>query len=64
MIWTRHELKNWSVLVFVGTTLVYAARSALPVVSGLNYKNLISKNKLVKSSSGTSSSGTIMNWAR
>ena len=34
MFWTRNELKSWSVLVFIGTTLVYSARSALPVVSG------------------------------
>jgi len=35
MFWTQNELKKWSTFVFIGTVLVYSARSALPVVSVL-----------------------------
>lgn len=33
--WTRAELWRWCTVVFVGTTALYASRSALPVVSVL-----------------------------
>ena len=35
LYWTREELKKWSFFIFIGTVLVYSARSALPVVSGI-----------------------------
>jgi len=35
LYWTREELKKWSFFIFIGTVLVYSARSALPVVSVL-----------------------------
>lgn len=34
-LWDREELWRWSILLFIGTVIVYTARSALPVVSVL-----------------------------
>lgn len=35
LYWTTEELRKWSFFIFLGTVLVYSARSALPVVSVL-----------------------------
>ena len=40
LYWTREELKKWSFFIFIGTVLVYSARSALPVVSGTGLSKL------------------------
>ena len=40
LYWTREELKKWSFFIFIGTVLVYSARSALPVVSGKGLSKL------------------------